>query len=236
LEPLLSQLISDLQANYLADVQNSFVTEDQAPVTEKDWAKMLEDMGRNKLPFIVAVKGPMPVAPLVGISQNRRAPKAILPPSEEIVGFAFAQPFSFGASGLNTGRSRTTLDLQLYVHDQYTRKGIGRSLLDRLVQCLSSGYGAKDGYSWLNPKDDPVYKSGGTQYWHQLIIQYPVKMENDPNQNWMTDFLSKYWFLEEIRLKRMGRTAINTSSILEFLDVILFCHVGTSLAEFPQIV
>jgi hypothetical protein len=197
---------------------------------------MLEELQRLKLPMIVAVKGSMPAAPLVGAPHHGRAPKVVFPRHEEIVGFAFAQPFSFGVGGLHSGLSRTTLDLQLYVHNGSTRKGVGRSLLDRLVQCLSSGYGAKDGYSWMNPKDDPVYKPGGTQYWHQLIIRFPIKTKDDPNEKWMTDFLSKYWFLEEIRLKRIARTATDTSSPLEFLDVLLYCNVATSVTEFPQIV
>src|SRR4051812_33186735 len=159
------------------------VTEDQAPVSVADFKQLLAHCTTDKLPFIVAVKGFLPEEPVSGIRKGRT--KTVSPTNETVVGFAFAQAFNIGIGGLRTGRSRTTADVQLYVHSNYTRKGVGRCLLDRILQCLSFAYGAKDGYQWTNPGDDQVYKAGGSEYWHQLIIQIPVRAKQDP-PDWLT--------------------------------------------------
>lgn len=89
------------------------------------------------------------------ITQKGRG-KVALPQNESVVGLAYAQSYCFGL-GRGKGRSRTTADLQLFVHQDFTRKGVGRSLFDRLIQCLSHSYGARDGYAWLNTdENDPT--------------------------------------------------------------------------------
>lgn len=167
-------------------------------------------------------------------TQNRglRQKINLLPQNEAIVGFAFAQPFCFGIGGKTTGRSRTTADIQFYVHSNFTRKGIGRCLLDRLVQCMSFAYGAKDGYSWMDfGSDDQVYKRDGTHYFHQLLIQLPMKAK-DANVEWLTAFLKKYWFLPDVKISRAGRTAADSNQS-EFLDTTLFCYEAMVVSDFP---
>ena len=102
--------------------------------------QILNDSKEGQYPFIVAVKGQIPFR---GNEVRSQSKARILPSNEFIVGFALATPFSFGFSGKFTGRSRTTTDLQFYVHADYTRKGIGRCLLDRLVACMSFGYAGR---------------------------------------------------------------------------------------------
>jgi hypothetical protein len=167
-------------------------------------------------------------------TENRAVQQKItrLPQNETIVGFAFAQAFSYGISGRATGRSRTTADLQFYVHNNYTRKGIGRCLLDRLVQCLSFAYGAKDGYSWMDFGENQVYKQGGSIYLHQLLIQLPIKAKDDPNLVWITAFLKKYWFLTETTLPETGRSPADSNQS-EFLDTALFCYEAMVASDFP---
>lgn len=189
-------------------------------------------MKEHKYPFIVAVKGRIPSQG----NQAGAARKKVIPPQNEIiVGFAFAQAFCYGVSGKETGRSRTTADLQLYVHNCYTRKGVGRCLLDRLVQCLSWAYGAKDGYDWMASSDEEVYKRGGSRYLHQLMIQLPIKVKDDPNVQWIAAFLKKYWFMDEGKLQRTGRMAAHSNDS-EFLDVVLFCYESMAASEFPPTV
>jgi GNAT superfamily N-acetyltransferase len=67
--------------------------------------------------------------------------KASLPQFELIIGFGYAETSNYGLGGTGLGRSRFTANLQFYVHPDYTRKGVGRSLLDRLIQSMSHGYG-----------------------------------------------------------------------------------------------
>lgn len=89
--------------------------------------------------MIVAVNGFAPSLPEFKRGQGAKNTVA-LPKNEKIVGFAFAGAFAYGLNALRTGRSKNSLELQLYVHPEYTRKGVGRNLLDRLIQCCSCAY------------------------------------------------------------------------------------------------
>jgi len=101
---------------------------------------VLDLLEEEKLPFIVAVKGSIPTSPVSRAKNQRGQPKTTSPEGEVIVGFALATSFGYGLNGSRDGRSRAVTDLQFYVHPEYTRKGIGRSLLDRLLQCLCHSY------------------------------------------------------------------------------------------------
>jgi L-amino acid N-acyltransferase YncA len=119
-------------------VENSLVTEDQLPITEDNIKHMFDSARQDNFPFIVAIKGKMP-AP----SQERysRSKVATLPQNEIVIGFGYAEAWAWGLNYSRQGRSRFTACLQFYVHPEYTRKKVGQSLLDKLTQCLSYGYG-----------------------------------------------------------------------------------------------
>jgi GNAT superfamily N-acetyltransferase len=121
-------------------VKNSNIPEDQAEILEDDMGAVIGLCKQEKLPFIVAIKGNAPSF----TPQSRYAPSAkpAMPQFEVVVGFGFGQTYSYGLglSGIREGRSRATAELQFYVHPEYTRKGVGRSLLDRLIQVMSPSY------------------------------------------------------------------------------------------------
>lgn len=118
-------------------MKNSILPEDQEEVSEQDIASMIRICQEEKLPCIVAIRGTAPLVP-----GNRFGPpsKLLLPQFEFVAGFGFAQTYGYGLGGLRDGRSRANAELQFYTHHEYTRKGVGRSLLDRLIQSMSSSY------------------------------------------------------------------------------------------------
>jgi GNAT superfamily N-acetyltransferase len=120
------------------DIKNSIIPEDQVEVSEDDIAALINTCRSEKLPCIVAIRGCVPS--LKSPKNSFIHSKSLLPKFENVIGFGVAQTYGYGFSGLRTGRSRTTADLQFYVHHEYTRKGVGRSILDRLIQCLSPSY------------------------------------------------------------------------------------------------
>ncbi|KAH6681992.1 hypothetical protein B0J14DRAFT_469325 [Halenospora varia] len=216
---------------YNHHIATTFITEDQAPVTEDDIEFMIENAKKENLPFIVAIRGQ---APRLQDSLGRRtaSKKAAMPKCEMVIGFATAEIYNYGLGGARTGRSRSTANLMLYVHPEYKRKGVGRNLLDRLVHNMSPGYGYRKACSWLNPENDTVHESGGPGHFHQILFQLPVLPKDDPNLAWIKNFLyNGYFFTEEARLKSIGRSRA-TPGPAKWLDVVVFQGQAYQAEEF----
>lgn len=199
-------------------VLHSSVPEDQKAISEDDVISLIRLARDEKTPFIVAVNGNLPET------------KA-LAGEEKVIGFAFADSYGYGLNGMRTGRSRYTCNLNLYVDHQHQRKGVGRSLMDRLFQCLSYGYGGRDGYSWANQGNDPAYHQGGAGRWHQLLLTLPIQNKDDPNFPWVKQFLSKFYFVEEARLRCVARSSIDQGPA-KWLDLVIFQVEASHGAEF----
>ncbi|PQE13182.1 acyl- n-acyltransferase protein [Rutstroemia sp. NJR-2017a BBW] len=206
-------------------VNHSYIPEDQDPLTEADILFLINNAKEEKLPFIVAVKGRVPMQS----PHSKRKTK--LPQYEHVIGFAFGEARGCGIAGKINGRSRYTTNMHLYVDHSFARKGIGRSLMDRMLQLVSRAYAARDGYDWLNPGLDPVYETDGARRCHQIIIELPVLKNNDPNYPWIKEFLKGFWIMEESRLKCVGRTSTKERRG-EWLDIVYFQADAAHAAEF----
>jgi hypothetical protein len=93
---------------------------------------------------------------------------------------------------------------------------------------------ARDEYDWMDAKHDPIYRVGGSQYWHQLIIQLAVMPENDPNYEFIKKFLRKYSFDEECRLQHVARSSAGPGGA-HFADVVIFMKEASDSAEFEPL-
>ncbi|TGO28877.1 hypothetical protein BPAE_0022g00520 [Botrytis paeoniae] len=209
-------------------IRESYIPEDQEPVTENDILFLIKVTRKEKLPFVVAVKGCIPAK-----SANTKV-KTKLPQYENVVGFGYTEIRGCGITGKPNGRSRFTHNLHFYVHPEYTRKGIGGCVLDRLLVVSSRAWSSHGGYNWLNPDNDRAYGHGCGARCHQLIIEVPVK-KDDLNYEWMKKFLRNFWFLDEIRLISVGRTSVLKSPV-EWLDVVHFQKELEHSGEFTHMV
>ncbi|KAF7879163.1 hypothetical protein EAF04_000362 [Stromatinia cepivora] len=207
----------------------SYIPEDQEPLTESDILFLIQVTKKEKLPFVVAVKGRIPAQ-----SANPKV-KTKVPQYENIIGFGYTEMRGCGIAGKSTGRSRYTHSLHFYVHPDYTRKGVGSCVLDRLLLVSSRAYSSHDGYDWLNPDNDPAYGHGCGARCHQLLIEVPVLRKDDPNYDWIKSFLRKFWFLEEFRLNCVGRSSV-LHRAGEWLDVVHFQKELEHEAEFTPFV
>jgi hypothetical protein len=88
----------------------------------------------------------------------------------------------------------------------------------------------KDGYEWVNPKNEQMYNLGGQNLWHQLVIQLPVETKDDPTLPWFTPFLAKYWFDQEARLRGFARSSA-AGAHAKFLDVVVFAKESSIAME-----
>ncbi|KAM3070314.1 hypothetical protein ACMFMG_010146 [Clarireedia jacksonii] len=215
LRPAIESDIAHILQIYNHYINHSHIPEDQDPLTEEDITFLIKNAKEEKLPVIVAVKGRVP------LQSPYTKSKMKLPQYEHIIGFAFSDVRGYGISGKSNGRSRYTTNMHVYVHHKFVRKGVGRSLMDRLLQIMSRAWAARGGYDWLNPDLNPIYETDGARRCHQIVIELPVLGKNDPNYPWIKEFLQKFWFMEESRLKGVGRTSTKESPG-EWLDIVYF--------------
>ena len=209
-------------------IRESYIPEDQEEVTENDILYLIKVTKKDKLPFVVAVKGCIPAK-----SANPKV-KTKLPQYENIVGFGYTETRGCGLTGKSDGRSRFTHNMHFYVHPEYTRKGIGGCVLDRLLVVSSRAWSSHGRYNWLNPDNDPAYGHGCGARCHQLIIEVPVK-KDDLNYEWMKKFLRSFWFVDETRFISVGRTSVLKSPV-EWLDVVHFQKEVEHSGEFTHMV
>jgi L-amino acid N-acyltransferase YncA len=202
-------------------VEKTHIPEDQVRTSNEDAKAMIIAAQNEQLPFIVAIKGKKPAS---HDKQGRPGAtnKATMPLYEAVVGFANAETFNYSFTGARNGRSRATTNLQLYVHVDYRRKGIGRNLLDRIVHILNPGYAYESACPWSNPGNSKANEAGGPGDWHQMIFQLPVLAKNDPNYKIVKDFLhKKFLFQEMARLRSVARTSTQQGPA-KWLDLVYF--------------
>jgi GNAT superfamily N-acetyltransferase len=172
---------------------------------------VLADAREQGLPFIVAIKGPPPNS-----SRSKNA--------EKVLGFAHTDFHNYGHGLNHAGLSRFTGVIQLYVEPNHTRKGVGRSLMDRILVCSSFSHASKEGYDWISPKarEDAVYShQGGVQRFHQLLIHRPIETKEDPDHTWLKQWLHKFFIEEVARLRSVARSSCRGTEA-RFLDVLTF--------------
>ncbi|KAL5042845.1 hypothetical protein BDW71DRAFT_200281 [Aspergillus fruticulosus] len=135
--------IPDLRRIYNWYTQNSFVSPNIYALDEDEVRQRIEECRSANLPFIVAV--------------DRRA--------EKILGYALAQEFDRHAA------SRFTAELEIYVKDEHTSLGIGRCLLDKLLEICDPTYTPKCGYCFETSKEERSgYYPGGRRRLSRLIF------------------------------------------------------------------
>lgn len=205
-------------------VLNSIVTEDHVEVSDDDVRSLLTDICEGSLPFIVAVQGKLPQSP------HKET-------YERVLGFAYAEGF-FGIRNTAGDSSRYTAVLRFYVHHQYTRKGIGRCLLDRLLEVTTRTHASNNAYDWINTNNDPVYNNhggDGPRRYHQLLIERRVERKNDPDIHWMKPWLLYKFFFEQVGLFRSAARTSRYAFNARFLDVVYFQFEAASELEFDPI-
>lgn len=233
LRPVMEKDAAAIATIYNYYVNNSIITEDQEVIQESDALFLITNARFEKLPFIVAVRGREP--PLTDAQGRCGATARILPQFESVVGFSFTEIFNFGFSGGRAGRSRATANLQLYVHQDYMHKGIGRNLLDRLLHSMSQAYSFRNGASWINPEDDKTYESTNLVKWHQIFFQLPVDPKGEQHYSRVHNFLTKFFFIKVACLSAAARKSIHPGPA-RFVDLVIYQTEVSHDADFDTYV
>lgn len=184
-------LDSACQLTRTQDIYNHYVTESisapefrpRGPQHIHDRIRTITDEG---LPYIVAIDR----------KNQHSGGQTFGHVSERIIGFAYIDDFCDKGS-----MYRFTFELELYVHPAYTRKGIAKCLLDRLLEMVNTGYPARSGYKWLNRGE--YLKHGSSRVVKTINMSVPVEQGSE-DMKWLKPFLKKFQFREAGYLKTMG--------------------------------
>ncbi|KAL4909796.1 hypothetical protein BDW74DRAFT_44206 [Aspergillus multicolor] len=167
--------IPELMAIYNWYTLKTFNSPNVYPLDENRVRERIEEARNAEFPFIVAVE--------------RR--------TEKVVGYALAQEFDRHEA------SRLTAELELYVADEHTSLGIGRCLLDKLLEICDPTYTPKCGYSFEASKEERSgYFSGGRRRLARLIftLSYVDMKAGDISKHKRV----KQWLKERGRFEEQG--------------------------------
>lgn len=145
----------------------------------------------HRLPFIVAV--------------DRHTPKK--GGGAKVVGFAVVQDWT-GESFVD----HISGEIELYVHRDWQRKGVGHCLMDRILQATDIDYRECLGYDFLCEQDRrQEYEAGGMRELAKLlfVIRHWATPERDQPEDadyhrWLKPWLESFDFVEEGLLKHVG--------------------------------
>ena len=134
------------------------------------------------------VKAGLPCFVAVAKRSQRKKPGAANM-SETIAGWTHLEPYSAGPM------HRFSSELALYVHPGYVRQGIGKCLLDQLMEYADTSYHKKGGYEYINNFE--YLKTGALRILKTITVR--MHYESDQDADWATSYFGDYGF------KRAGR-------------------------------
>ncbi|KIW99843.1 uncharacterized protein Z518_10771 [Rhinocladiella mackenziei CBS 650.93] len=179
----------DMAKIYNWHIKNGVRPSELNEITEEEM-RVRHDMSESaRLPVIVAVvrnrkssrvKAPAqrvhPTHPIQNIDPSYNG----VVKDEQIVGWASATDWT-ASDYVET----TTAELELYVAPDFRQKGVGRCLLDALLDATDRGYMKKGGYDFhVAPELKHMYTTGGGRDLHKIIFQIrsfnkPITPEQD---------------------------------------------------------
>jgi len=203
LRPAIKTDIPQLTAIYNWHVEHTPRTAECKPIINSDMEYRFDNCTVQKLPFIVALL-------------RSKAAQA-----DTVVGFTCAQDFTSPEYV-----ERISAEVEIYVHQGWMNKGVGRCLLDQLLEATDRGHLRKGGYSFAcDPEISHLYKAGGGRDLHLLVFvlrhwKTPVKkgevarggsrnkgnaiVAEDDYQQWLKPWLERWEFEEQGCLKGAG--------------------------------
>lgn len=144
----------------------------------------MNEITSSKLPYLVAVD-----------RGNRQRTQGRRYVTDKIVGYALLDEFCHKGS-----MWRYTMEMEFYVHHQYTSKGIAKCLIDRLLSTVSPAYPVKGGYEYVNRGE--YLKTGAARVVKTILLSVPHAHTDD--MGWMTKLMKGFEFSKTGHLKQMG--------------------------------
>ncbi|KAI9369589.1 hypothetical protein BJX61DRAFT_536308 [Aspergillus egyptiacus] len=152
---------------------NSATSPDTQALDHDEVRQRVEETINAKLPFIVAVDR--------GSTSAKRA--------EKILGYACAREFD----GFHRAANSVTAELELYVNNEHLNEGIGKCLLDKLLEVCDPTYTPNCGYIFEARREDrPGYYPGGRRRLARMIfmlcyVDHTDVTDHDRVKKWLEE-------------------------------------------------
>jgi L-amino acid N-acyltransferase YncA len=182
-------------------VRHTIHSPEYNPRAQAHMVTRMTDILNAKLPFLVAVDR--------SSKGNKNGEVGQI--THRIVGFADADDYCHPGS-----MYRFTVELELFVHPDYLRKGIGSCLLDKMLSLLDNGRAALGGYDWIAPR---TYGTDGMRVVKSVNVNLPYDSRNRQSSERTEEWLYKFGFKARGRLENMGyknNTVVNLA-IYQFI-------------------
>lgn len=153
------------------------------PCTEAEIRDRCDKVVNDKLPFFVAV------------AKNHRPKCSTGYLSEHIIGY-----INLNEHLNKPTMYRHTFDLAMFVKQGYVRQGIGKCLLDKMMDYAHPNYPARGGYEYVN--DYKYLTTGERRVIKTILISYHY--ERDENASWMSEYLRPFGFLRAGNFHAVG--------------------------------
>jgi L-amino acid N-acyltransferase YncA len=184
LRPVEPKDIPQLVAIFNWHVKNSTCVLELENITEEEMRAQIEECEQENFPFIVASE----LLPGIRYAENGQ--------KELIYGYILAGHFT-GANTVN----RFTAELELFVNPVTRRQGVGRCLVDTLLDILDPRYSRKGGYHFDYPeRKRKVYdSSSGGRPMSKVLFAVPHPSNTDNDYFWL-----KAWLVNQFRFEEQG--------------------------------
>lgn len=189
IRPVESGDLRQVASIYNHYVDHSVVVPEMKRLNERQWAGRLADCRESNYAFLVAVQ----LVAKDGVN-NRRGQQ------ETICGFAYADDY-----GDKENAWRYTCELQVYVGSWIVRKGVGKSLIDRMMVALDPEYIPRGAVRFNGGADAVRYEGGGVRVIRKVVITLPYAAKDENTLKWQKEWLSQWRFEQMGCLLGIGR-------------------------------
>lgn len=155
------------------------------------WHDRLQDIQAESLPFVVAI--------LMAdkASQNFKDVRRLK--QERVVGFANAVDF-----GSRSNAFRYTVELDIWVDPGHLKKGIGKTLLDRMIAVMCPQYSCKDPAPFLCEGDYYNWMGGGKRAIKTILFSMLYSAKEEEEVKWKKQWLEKWNFTQGGVIEKIG--------------------------------
>jgi L-amino acid N-acyltransferase YncA len=184
--------ILELLSLYNWYVANATQCVDVSPIAQSAMQQRLDDCKREKMPFIVAVERKSAL-----INGRPRRDK-----KEKVMGYVLTTDF-MGAQTIG----RTTAEIEIFVHHTMKGQGIGRCLMDKLLEICDPMYLSHGGYFFdTDLVDRGGYSSGSSRRLARVVVPMCYSEDDTAEYHRVKDWLMRrHKFQEQGLLKGAAR-------------------------------